>query len=140
MSQSREEPSRARADQAPCFPAYSPIDQRALSPIFSACLRQGLADHTQPLKCLATFITKFPSGRERGTFITLDLGGTNARIGHVELHGDGQWTKHLVKSRLADVIGLREAAKEPPSGLKIFDHLATLVHDYIDTSLPLEGG
>jgi hexokinase len=46
-----------------------------------------------PSKGLATmipsFVTQLPTGNETGTFLSLDLGGTNLRISAVQLLGDG---------------------------------------------------
>jgi hexokinase len=37
---------------------------------------------------LPTPITTLPSGQERGSFLAIDLGGTNLRVGFIELLGD----------------------------------------------------
>jgi hexokinase len=38
---------------------------------------------------LATPVRALPTGDERGRFLALDLGGTNLRVGVVQLHGSG---------------------------------------------------
>lgn len=56
-----------------------------------------------PSKGLATmipsFVTKMPTGNETGTFLSLDLGGTNLRIAAVELKGAGKSTVHELKRK-----------------------------------------
>lgn len=39
---------------------------------------------------LSTPVTEFPTGQERGRFLAIDLGGSNLRVGLVELYGDGR--------------------------------------------------
>ena len=39
---------------------------------------------------LSTPLSRLPTGNERGTYVSIDLGGTNLRIGIIELLGPGQ--------------------------------------------------
>ncbi len=39
---------------------------------------------------LSTPVTEFPTGQERGRFLAIDLGGSNLRVGLVELYGAGR--------------------------------------------------
>ena len=41
---------------------------------------------TANVKCYVTYVTRLPTGREEGTFLALDLGGTNFRVILAELH------------------------------------------------------
>ena len=52
-------------------------------------MKCGLADQNSSLKMLPTF-THLPTGKEKGRFIALDLGGTHFRVLHVNLLGDGK--------------------------------------------------
>ncbi|KAF7727021.1 glucokinase [Apophysomyces ossiformis] len=65
-----------------------------LKPIFNGFMNEYKVGLRTPSKGLATmipsFVTKLPNGNERGTFLSLDLGGTNLRISAVELKGNGQ--------------------------------------------------
>ena len=58
---------------------------------------------TQMLRALPTFITRLPRGDERGLYLTIDLGGTNVRFGHVVLVGDGDWLLQMEKEKIADI-------------------------------------
>lgn len=57
---------------------------------FRSELNQGLAAHAQNIAMHQTWVHSLPSGNERGTYLTLDLGGTNLRVSHVTLHGDNK--------------------------------------------------
>lgn len=50
-------------------------------------LDQGLAKHAQNIAMHQTWVHRLPSGNEKGTFLTLDLGGTNLRVCNITLHG-----------------------------------------------------
>lgn len=70
------------------------LSKKDLGPIvhgFREELKTGL---TTPSTKLATmipsFVTKLPTGNETGTFLSLDMGGTNLRISAVELKGHGE--------------------------------------------------
>ncbi|GAA5817291.1 hypothetical protein MFLAVUS_010835 [Mucor flavus] len=70
------------------------LNKKDLGPIvhgFREELKTGL---TTPSTKLATmipsFVTKLPTGNETGTFLSLDMGGTNLRISAVELKGHGE--------------------------------------------------
>lgn len=50
-------------------------------------LDEGLAMHHQNIAMHQSWVHRLPSGNERGTFLTLDLGGTNLRVCEITLHG-----------------------------------------------------
>ncbi|KAF4945971.1 hypothetical protein FGADI_11544 [Fusarium gaditjirri] len=61
-------------------------------------IKHGLKDkHAYQIP---SFVTQIPSGREKGLFLAVDLGGTNCRVCAVTLHGDSTFDvfqrKHLV--------------------------------------------
>ena len=61
---------------------------KAVRRAFQEEMQRGLSGEPSSLKMLPTFIDR-ASGRERGRFIALDLGGTNFRVLRVELLGGG---------------------------------------------------
>jgi hexokinase len=61
---------------------------RMIIDAFHREMRLGLAGEPGSLRMLPTYVD-LPSGRERGTFLALDLGGTNVRVLWAELPGDG---------------------------------------------------
>lgn len=74
---------------------------------------------------IPSFVAKLPSGSEKGTFLTVDLGGTNCRVNSVELHGDSTYTiaqaKHVVPRRV-----MINASHEP-----LFDFIAEKIQDFL---------
>ncbi|KAF5671864.1 putative glucokinase [Fusarium denticulatum] len=61
-------------------------------------IKNGLKDkHAYQIP---SFVTQIPSGREKGLFLAVDLGGTNCRVCAVTLHGDSTFDvfqrKHFV--------------------------------------------
>ncbi|KAF1929043.1 hexokinase [Didymella exigua CBS 183.55] len=65
---------------------------------FRVELDEGLAKHHQNIAMHQSWVHHLPSGNERGTFITLDLGGTNLRVCEITLHGhekEGKEKTHL---------------------------------------------
>ncbi|KAF1839686.1 hypothetical protein BDW02DRAFT_563740 [Decorospora gaudefroyi] len=51
-------------------------------------LEEGLSKDKQNIPMNITWVHSLPSGKEKGTILTLDLGGTNLRVCKVTLHGD----------------------------------------------------
>lgn len=41
---------------------------------------------------IPSYVQHIPSGSEKGTYLALDLGGTNLRVCEVTLLGDHKWT------------------------------------------------
>lgn len=94
-------------------------------------IKQMVEGMTNPgkkaLKCLQTHITSLPTGNERGSFLAVDLGGTNIRVGHICLLGDGKWrVEHLYSTRLP----LDEMVSWT-TGVQVFDYVAQLTWDYV---------
>jgi hexokinase len=61
---------------------------RTMIGAFHGEMRRGLAGEPGSLQMLPAYVD-IPTGLERGTFLALDLGGTNVRVLWVELPGDG---------------------------------------------------
>ncbi|CAM0136434.1 unnamed protein product [Umbelopsis sp. WA50703] len=94
---------------------------------------QGFVDETKhglktPSKGLATmipsFVTSLPTGNEVGTYMALDLGGTNLRVSAVHLLGNGQVEVFEVKRNATDEL------KSGP-GDAFFDWMADAVKELI---------
>jgi len=58
---------------------------RAVADDMQSAMRVGLAADGQQLRMLPTFVTRLPSGAERGSWYALDLGGTNFRVLRAQL-------------------------------------------------------
>lgn len=54
-------------------------------------INMGLAKDTHPravVKCFITYVQDLPTGKERGKYLALDLGGTNFRVLLVSLNSE----------------------------------------------------
>ena len=51
---------------------------------------------------LPTFVFGWPTGEEQGDYMAVDLGGTNLRVCHVVLKGEGKFEMTQTKFRLTD--------------------------------------
>ncbi|XP_034097982.1 hexokinase type 2-like [Drosophila albomicans] len=83
-------------------------------------IQLGLARETHPqaiVKCFLTYIQDLPTGRERGKFMALDLGGTNFRCLLVNLT-DGAVMQSTLKS-----FAISEELMQGP-GTDLFDFIA----------------
>lgn len=67
---------------------------------FVETLEKGLAEKEQPVPMLPTYSFGWPTGKEKGPYLAVDLGGTNLRVCHVELQGDGHFEVTQSKYRL----------------------------------------
>ncbi|ETW84505.1 hypothetical protein HETIRDRAFT_155537 [Heterobasidion irregulare TC 32-1] len=100
------------------------LDEAALKTITSQYLSDvnlGLGD--------PTFVTGVPDGTETGTFLALDLGGTNLRVCQVELHGDKTFSLRQQKYRVSEALKTGEATV-------LFDYLADSVDAFLTSSPP----
>lgn len=78
----------------------------------------------QPTIMIPSYVTRMPKGDETGTFLSLDLGGSNLRVSAVELLGQGQVQVAEVKRIVTD--DLRTGAID-----SFFDWMADAVHELL---------
>ncbi|KAI5980355.1 hexokinase [Pisolithus marmoratus] len=76
---------------------------------------------------IPTFVRSIPDGSEKGTFLALDLGGTNLRVCEVNLHGDKTFSLRQQKYKVSDVLKHGEATT-------LFDYLADSVDAFLTDS------
>lgn len=92
--------------------------------------KKGLAelptDNTRDtfMPMIPTFVQHIPSGNETGTFLALDLGGTNLRVCQVTLLGDHKWTMKQQKYKVSNALKIGEAHV-------LFDYIATSVDQFL---------
>ncbi|KAI2629899.1 hypothetical protein GGR54DRAFT_586797 [Hypoxylon sp. NC1633] len=60
---------------------------KQISDRFEQELREGLENDDSNVSMNVTWVLGFPSGRETGEYVTIDLGGTNLRVCWVKLNG-----------------------------------------------------
>ncbi|KAF8324483.1 hexokinase-domain-containing protein [Cantharellus anzutake] len=94
----------------------------------------GLSNYGHPMAMIPTFVTGVPTGEEVGTFLALDLGGTNLRVCEVKLESKHKFTLRQQKYQVSDSLKTGDAKI-------LFDFLADSVSAFL-TSIDsqIEGG
>ncbi|KAF9649343.1 hexokinase [Thelephora ganbajun] len=108
------------------------LDDIALTRITAQFLQEianGLAEYGQAMAIIPTFVTGVPSGKEEGTFLALDLGGTNLRVCEVKLNGDHTFSLRQQKYKVSDQLKTGEATA-------LFDYLADSVDAFLTSESP----
>ena len=80
--------SRSLSDLRAAF-AFPTGRMRTMIASFQSEMERGLRGAPSSLRMLPAYIDN-PTGREKGSFLALDLGGTNFRVLRVDLRGDGR--------------------------------------------------
>ncbi|KAM0753186.1 hypothetical protein T439DRAFT_339008 [Meredithblackwellia eburnea MCA 4105] len=73
---------------------------------------------------IPTFVQHVPNGTETGTFLALDLGGTNLRVCEVTLLGNHKWTMKQQKYKVSDALKQGEATA-------LFDYIAGAIDQFL---------
>ncbi|KAF9468798.1 hexokinase [Collybia nuda] len=105
------------------------LSQETLVELSKAFLHEfsvGLGDYNHPMAMIPTFVTGVPNGTETGTFLALDLGGTNMRVCEVVLNGDKTFSLRQQKYKVSDALKTGEATV-------LFDYLADSVDAFLTT-------
>ncbi|KAJ7688368.1 hypothetical protein B0H17DRAFT_938338 [Mycena rosella] len=89
----------------------------------------GLGNYNHPMAMIPSFVTGVPNGTETGTFLALDLGGTNMRVCEVVLKGDTTFTLRQQKYKVSDALKTGEASV-------LFDYLADSVDAFLTSHPP----
>ncbi|KAF8592467.1 hexokinase [Ramaria rubella] len=85
----------------------------------------GLSRYNEAMAMIPTFVTgPPPDGSETGTFLALDLGGTNLRVCEVHLNGDKTFNLRQHKYKVSDALKTGEATA-------LFDYLADCVDAFL---------
>ncbi|MCX7634511.1 MAG: hypothetical protein N2Z74_02045 [Syntrophales bacterium] len=107
--------------------AFTPERARVMMDAFHGEMRRGLTGEGGSLPMLPAYVPR-PRGDERGTYLVIDLGGTNIRIMTVRLDGRGGAVTAAVRHHLVP-----PAVMAGP-GTALFDllaaHTAAFVHDH----------
>ncbi len=91
---------------------------------FHSEMEKGLSGAPSSLSMIPAYVTR-PTGREKGRFIALDLGGTNLRILEAELKGGGHYKISKVKRYLLGRKYLSASRDE------FFGFLASSITDFV---------
>jgi len=85
----------------------------------------GLTETGSSMKMIPSFVERLPTGKERGTVLALDLGGSNFRVVQVLLDGSGQVRTQQKKFNVGDTL------KTGPAD-ELFDFLADCIQSFLD--------
>jgi len=106
------------------------LDDDQLQAILAQFLKEferGLGEYGQAPAMVPTFVTHLPDGTERGTFLALDLGGTNLRVCQVTLLGNQQVDMKQSKYRVSEALKTGEA-------VDLFNYMADSVDHFLTTT------
>ncbi|KAF8892871.1 hexokinase [Infundibulicybe gibba] len=111
----------------------TPQRMRMIVEAFKETLELGLQKPEQTVPMIPTFVFGWPSGKEQGDFLAVDLGGTNLRVCLVTVQGEGKFEITQSKYRLTE-------EQKQDDGQKLFDFCAECLKTFIDTNNTDEGG
>ncbi|KAI0055370.1 hexokinase [Artomyces pyxidatus] len=106
----------------------TPQRMRMIVEAFKDTLEAGLEKPKQTVPMIPTFVFGWPTGKETGDFLAVDLGGTNLRVCLVTLQGDGKFEITQSKYRLTE-------EQKQEDGQKLFDFCAECLKTFITTNL-----
>jgi hexokinase len=86
---------------------------------------EGLAKQGTMLSQIPTYVTNVPNGTEKGTYLAVDLGGTNFRVCSIVLHGNHTFS--LQQSKVAVPRALMEAKQ----ATDLFHFLAQQIESFL---------
>ena len=99
-------------------------DMEKISSDFINEMNEGLAGRESSLKMLPSFIGK-PTGKEKGSVVAIDFGGTNVRILQADLDGAGNINVNSKsKFPLVDPSGKYNYTSKESTGEQLFDYIA----------------
>ncbi|WWC61083.1 uncharacterized protein I303_103661 [Kwoniella dejecticola CBS 10117] len=87
-------------------------------------MEEGLAGYGKDVAMVPSFVTGVPDGTEEGTFLALDLGGTNLRVCEVRLFGQHKFEIKQQKYKVSDELKEGEARI-------LFDYIADSVDAFL---------
>jgi hexokinase len=88
-------------------------------------MNEGLEKQGTMLSQIPTYVTNVPNGTEKGTYLAVDLGGTNFRVCSIVLHGNHTFS--LQQSKVAVPRTLMEAKK----ATDLFHFLAQQIETFL---------
>ncbi|RXK39485.1 hexokinase [Tremella mesenterica] len=109
------------------FDPYFHLDDDRLRRVleqFKKELRMGLEQYGHDVAMVPSFVTGVPDGTEQGTFLALDLGGTNLRVCEVKLFGHHQFEIKQQKYKVSEDLKAGQARV-------LFDYIADSVDAFL---------
>lgn len=107
----------------------APTESTSLLNISSGFLRQLNAALISNPKCmLPSYSHQLPSGKERGRFLALDVGGSTLRVALIDLTGEGEDTAKIVRKKSWKVDHVVRKLR----GKEFFDWMAAKIEEVIE--------
>ncbi|KAK9893281.1 hexokinase [Cystobasidium minutum MCA 4210] len=113
--------------------AVTPQRMRMIVEGFIDVLELGLEKEGQMVPMLPTWVFGWPTGEEKGSYLAVDLGGTNLRVCEVELEGNGKFAITQSKYKLTD-------EQKVGDGQALFDFCAECLASFIQDHYTNEDG
>ncbi|XP_056135122.1 hexokinase HKDC1-like [Lampris incognitus] len=92
-----------------------------------AGLDAGLRNVSAPVKMLPAFVYRTPDGTEHGTYLALDLGGTNFRVLLVKIYSGLRRSVRLYNKIYSIPLEIMQG-----TGEELFDHIVQCISDFLD--------
>lgn len=105
----------------------TPQRMRMIVEAFSESLETGLSKPGQIVPMVPTWVFGWPTGKETGDYLALDMGGTNLRVCLVTLQGEGKFEITQTKYRLTE-------EQKQEDGQKLFDFCAECLQTFIESN------
>ncbi|KAF2004259.1 hypothetical protein P154DRAFT_617154 [Amniculicola lignicola CBS 123094] len=93
-------------------------------------MNDGLIGQGRTIEQLPSFVTELPTGLEKGTYLAVDLGGTNIRVCSVTLNGDRTYSLRQDKVPILTTL----MTSNTSNGL--FNFIAHNVEDFLRNNYP----
>ncbi|GAA5919567.1 hypothetical protein JCM6882_004373 [Rhodosporidiobolus microsporus] len=126
----KDTPGATKKDMADCLVKFehlftvTPQRMRMIVDSFIETLERGLEKKEQEVPMLPTFVFGWPTGQEKGSYLAVDLGGTNLRVCLVELMGEGRFEVTQTKYRLTE-------EQKHKDGQALFDFCAECLDNFV---------
>lgn len=104
---------------------YNTEDLKAAVKRFQILSDEGLAADGRAMTMIPTYVTDVPKGNETGTYLALDLGGTNLRVCSITLNGDGTFSNRQSKFPVSKELQRASHHEE------LFGYIAEKVKDFV---------
>ncbi|RMZ81356.1 hypothetical protein DV738_g2161, partial [Chaetothyriales sp. CBS 135597] len=104
---------------------FGPADVNRAVKEFIREMDEGLEKDGTMISQIPTYVTAVPNGTEKGTYLAVDLGGTNFRVCSVILHGNHTFS--LQQSKVA----VPRSLMETKSSDELFLFLAKRIEDFL---------
>ncbi|KAK7949530.1 hexokinase [Apiospora saccharicola] len=115
----------ARAEQIAHEFDFGIQDARKVSAYFVEHMKNAL-EQEDSLSQIPSYVRAIPTGREKGVFLAVDLGGTNCRICSVSLHGDSTYSLVQTKYPIPRPLTVNQSCKP------LFRFIAEKIRDFLE--------